>query len=91
MSVKGSIAINELFCKGCGLCISACPRGAISLAKDRLNPHGYHPAYLAKDICTGCGTCALMCPEAGISVKRVISSGPAEAAEPTPEKKANNG
>ena len=31
-------------CKGCGLCIDACPKGLIKLASDKINQKGYHPA-----------------------------------------------
>ena len=31
-------------CKGCGLCVSACPRGLIALAKEKINKKGHHPA-----------------------------------------------
>jgi len=31
-------------CKGCGLCVDACPKGLIKLANDKINQTGYHPA-----------------------------------------------
>ena len=39
-----TIIVNENICKGCELCIDACPRGLIILAKDKINSKGYHPA-----------------------------------------------
>ena len=44
MPPKGRIVVNELFCKGCELCVDACPQDVIGLAADRLNAKGYHPA-----------------------------------------------
>lgn len=38
------VTINENTCKGCELCTTACPKHIISLAKDKLNLKGYHPA-----------------------------------------------
>ena len=36
--------INENRCKGCGLCVRACPKQLLVLAEHRLNEKGYHPA-----------------------------------------------
>jgi 2-oxoglutarate ferredoxin oxidoreductase subunit delta len=68
MPVKGWIVVNELYCKGCELCVYACPQKVIGIDTERLTPKGYHPATLAKDGCIGCGICAVVCPEAAITV-----------------------
>ena len=73
MPVKGSIFVNELYCKGCELCVSACPQHVIGMA-DHLTPKGYHPAELIGEGCTGCIICAIVCPEAAITVYREIVS-----------------
>ena len=70
MPLKGRIVVNEAYCKGCELCISACPKEVMALANDRITPKGYHPAELFKEGCTGCGICALVCPEAAIEIYR---------------------
>jgi len=70
MPVKGTIVVDERLCKGCELCVGACPQKVIALAMDRLTPKGYHPAYLIAEGCTGCAVCALVCPEAAITVYR---------------------
>ena len=41
------VTINENLCKGCGLCVRACPKGVLALAKDKLNAKGYHPSVVA--------------------------------------------
>lgn len=56
------IAVEE--CKGCGLCVTACPPAVIQLS-DGLNGHGYHPADYLGAGCTGCGICFFACPEPG--------------------------
>ena len=70
MPVKGRIEVKELLCKGCELCVGACPQHVIILSPDRINAKGYHPATLAVEGCTGCGICSLVCPEAAITVYR---------------------
>lgn len=68
---SGRITINEERCKGCGLCLEACPPGVIKLA-DHINSMGYRPAalYDPQFKCTGCALCALVCPDAVITVYR---------------------
>ena len=49
------IIVDEKVCKGCSMCIHACPKKIIALAKDRLNAKGYHPAELTDEAaCVGC-------------------------------------
>ena len=63
------VDINE--CKGCGLCIEACPPKAIHLS-DELNHYGYRTATYNGSGCTGCGICFFACPEPGaITVLRL--------------------
>ena len=31
-------------CKGCGLCVEACPKGLLAIARDKINQKGHHPA-----------------------------------------------
>ncbi len=50
-------------CKGCKLCINACPVQCIEIDMDTLNKLGYHPAKYKGEGCTGCGMCFYICPE----------------------------
>ena len=70
MPVKGRIEVDELYCKGCEVCVAACPQEVLALATDRITTKGYHPATLRVEGCTGCGICAVVCPEAAITVYR---------------------
>jgi NAD-dependent dihydropyrimidine dehydrogenase PreA subunit len=68
---RGMIRVDTNECKGCGLCIEACPPKAIRLS-ERLNHYGYRTATYAGAGCTGCGICFLACPEPGaITVLRL--------------------
>jgi 2-oxoglutarate ferredoxin oxidoreductase subunit delta len=60
----GMVELNSEECKGCGLCVEACPPKVLLLA-DHLNRYGYHPATYAGVGCTGCGICFFVCPEPG--------------------------
>jgi 2-oxoglutarate ferredoxin oxidoreductase subunit delta len=72
--IRGDIKIDIEKCKGCELCVVACPQDAITLAKD-INKQGYHYAILVEDVCNGCKSCALVCPDAVITVYREDRSG----------------
>ena len=71
MAKKGKTTIDELICKGCEMCVHACPQELLALAKTKINSKGYHPAtILEPEKCTGCASCALMCPDVAITVER---------------------
>ena len=58
-------------CKGCGLCVVACPKKIIALSKDKINVKGHHPAEITdSEKCVGCAVCATMCPDCVIKVER---------------------
>ncbi|MCL2334822.1 MAG: 4Fe-4S binding protein [Endomicrobia bacterium] len=63
-----TIKIDHEKCKGCSLCIKACPKQCIAFST-QFNKTGYHWAVLEKeDCCTGCGFCYLVCPDVCIEV-----------------------
>jgi len=79
---KGRIEIHEETCKGCTLCMIACPQHVIEMAADRVNAKGYYPALLVDPdgACTGCAICAVACPDVCITVYRQVSPRPAQTA-----------
>lgn len=66
-----NVTFNRDLCKGCGLCVGACPKGIVALKEDELNAKGYHPAGVTdKEQCIGCAFCATMCPDCVITVEK---------------------
>jgi 2-oxoglutarate ferredoxin oxidoreductase subunit delta len=66
---KGAVVFDIETCKGCELCIEACPQDSLQLSP-KINTQGYHYAVMVHDNCTGCTNCALVCPDAVITVYR---------------------
>lgn len=71
--VSGTVVIDVERCKGCDLCVVACPVNVLSLAPKDVNDRGYHYAMMADaDACIGCAACATVCPDGCIEVYRVV-------------------
>ncbi len=65
---KGTVVFDTERCKGCGLCIAACPKKVLAFS-GRLNKSGYNVAHMANpDDCIGCAFCAMTCPDIAIEV-----------------------
>ena len=79
---RGRVEVASEECKGCGLCIEACPPRVLRLA-EHFNRYGLHPVLYLGTGCTGCGICFFVCPEPGaITVLRAFipkSDGPGVA------------
>jgi 2-oxoglutarate ferredoxin oxidoreductase subunit delta len=68
---KGAIVVNTERCKGCDLCVVACPTEVLALSND-VNGKGYNFSIMNnEDNCTGCAACANVCPDACITVYRI--------------------
>lgn len=66
-----NVIINEEKCKGCGLCVRACPKKIVALSSTKLNSKGYHPAEVTDmDECVACASCARTCPDAVITIQK---------------------
>lgn len=66
------VTFNIDWCKGCGLCVEACPQKIIRLDPNILNKKGFHPAQITDmDKCIACAMCAIMCPETIIKVEKL--------------------
>ena len=62
------IRIDKNHCKGCELCIRACPQNIISMSKE-ITVRGYYFAQVHDPSrCLGCQLCAIVCPDVAIEV-----------------------
>lgn len=71
MAITGTVIIAEDRCKGCELCVHACPQHVLHLSSG-YNVRGYHPVVLdeSENHCTGCSVCAVVCPDVVFTVYR---------------------
>ena len=66
--MKRTIYVNQRFCKGCGLCIRACPNEVLTKSSE-LSQRGVSiPEVKNQEKCTGCHYCELVCPDFAIKV-----------------------
>lgn len=69
--VRGAVVVDTERCKGCDLCVVACPADVLVLSSDA-NTKGYTYSKMANaEDCVGCQACALVCPDACITVYKV--------------------
>ena len=70
--IKGAITVIDERCKGCNLCVVACPSDVLALQPQKVNQKGYNYAYMANpDNCIGCASCGIVCPDGCIEVYKV--------------------
>ena len=69
--VKGAIVVDIERCKGCEVCLDACPNDVLAMEKE-VNGKGYHYSYMENpEDCVGCSNCAIVCPDGVITVYRM--------------------
>lgn len=60
---KFTVSINEVWCKGCGLCIAICPKKVLEF-NERVKSEP-----VRMDDCIGCHQCENICPDLAVTVK----------------------
>ncbi len=65
----GTVTIEVERCKGCELCIAACPPKVLEMSREA-NATGYRYPILHEG-CTGCTACQMVCPDAVFDVWRL--------------------
>ena len=65
------VTIYEDQCKGCGLCVRACPKSVLAISTTHLNTKGYYPAEVVDQAsCIACTACARTCPDVAIEIEK---------------------
>ncbi len=65
---KALVTIDKNRCKGCELCVHACPKQVLAMSKE-INDKGYFFAQVVdQPACIACKFCALTCPDVAIEI-----------------------
>ncbi|MCL2209801.1 MAG: 4Fe-4S binding protein [Treponema sp.] len=68
MAKRGKITVDREMCKGCLLCIRACPVKILEVDAG-INSAGSHPVKIINSSkCIACGNCYEVCPDVCIEV-----------------------
>jgi len=65
------LTIDKDACKGCGLCVTVCPKNILKLSDTELNAKGYNPVEITDmAACIACASCAKMCPDYVFTIEK---------------------
>ncbi len=62
MAKRQIIRINEALCNGCGLCVTPCAEGAITIVNGKAQ-------IMSDELCDGAGFCLAVCPTGALIVE----------------------
>ena len=65
LAKKFEVVVNKAWCKGCEVCVAACPKQVLAL-DERQKCGAVQP-----ESCIGCKSCENICPDLAITVKEV--------------------
>jgi 2-oxoglutarate ferredoxin oxidoreductase subunit delta len=68
MARKGKVIIDREQCKGCYLCIIACPMKVLEKGTEPNSTGTYPSKPAALDKCIACGNCFEVCPDVCVEV-----------------------
>jgi len=62
------IVVDPDLCKGCELCVNACPQKILGMTR-KINKLGYFYVEVAEQMrCIGCRLCCITCPDVAIEM-----------------------
>ncbi|MDR0583022.1 MAG: 4Fe-4S dicluster domain-containing protein [Treponema sp.] len=74
MAKRGRVEIDRELCKGCFLCIRACPMKVLE-ADAEPNSSGSYPSKAVRaEKCIACGNCYEVCPDVCIVVFELVEA-----------------
>lgn len=83
IAASDRIAVATDRCKGCGLCVDACPKHLLELDTAVVNGLGYHPVHVVEAVgCTSCALCARICPDVVFTIYAPPKGAAAKGARP---------
>jgi 2-oxoglutarate ferredoxin oxidoreductase subunit delta len=72
---RGRVEIDREKCKGCALCVGACPEKILAMSRDSFNKQGVPFAEcIDGGRCTACMSCGIICPDSAIVVYRMAQA-----------------
>ena len=70
--IKGAVVVNTERCKGCNLCVVACPSDVLELHPREVNVALRLDRFEdLPDACIGCASCGLVCPDGCLTIYKV--------------------
>lgn len=64
-----AVTIDKNLCKGCALCVTACPKNVFEISSE-VNRKGFFvSATVRESDCVQCGVCEKTCPDLAIRVE----------------------
>jgi 2-oxoglutarate ferredoxin oxidoreductase subunit delta len=74
---RGRPEIDREKCKGCALCVGACPEEILRMSGNTFNRQGLPFAVCSDESkCTACLSCAIICPDTAIRIlKLAVAAG----------------
>lgn len=67
---NGITVVDQTLCKGCGICIRACPTGVLLFRETVMSKWGVEVVAESPEHCTGCRRCEIHCPDFAIFAYR---------------------
>ena len=69
LKTKAKVTFDIARCKSCGLCVMACPKGALRMSEGTNQAGNSYAEMFDSEKCTGCGMCFMMCPDLAIEIE----------------------